>query len=245
MKVFAIATAILILALGTAIIPANVHIATASAYIDPVLTRGIANNSPSAGVQAIIVLNHIPTASDANYIQTLSTMTAPMTMLPMILANTNYGNIKTIASYSGVVSVWANRQLTYYGNVKTSTHSSGEIPVQHSWWNDIMSVPGVWNQGFQGQGVTVALVDSGIDASNPSLGYNFPNGLSQSPYRVIQNVKVADVGEIPGSAPLGPDQIYAENVINTDTTSGHGTSTSGLVAGTGDASNGLYKGVAP
>ncbi len=244
-RIVSIAIAVLILSLATSISPYNIHPARASAYIDPVLSRGIATSPPAATVQVVIVLNHNPTTSDANAIQQYSTTTAPMSQLPMILAVTTYGNLNSIAASPGVVGLYANRQLTYYGNVNGASHSFGEIPVQRSWWNDIMSVPAVWGQGFQGQGVTVALVDSGVDASNPSLGYSFPNGLSQAPYRVIQNVKVADIGELVASAPLGPDQIYLENQPNTDTTSGHGTSTAGLVAGTGDGSNGLYKGVAP
>ncbi len=244
-RIITIATALLILSLATAISPYNIHLARATAYIDPVLARAMASSSSSSSVQVIIVLNHIPTTSDANTIQQYSTTTAPMSQLPMILAVTTFANLNTIASYPGVVSLWANRQLTYFGNVNGATHTYGEIPVQHSWWNDIMSVPAVWNLGYQGQGITVALVDTGIDASNPSLGYSFSNGLSQAPYRVIQNVKVADIGELVSSAPLGPDQVFLENQINTDTSSGHGTGTAGLVAGTGDGSNGLYKGVAP
>src|SRR5213593_4570387 len=244
-RIVSIAIAVLILFLATTISPYNIHPARASALIDPVLSRGIATSPSAATVQVVIVLSHNPTTSDANTIQQYSTTTAPMSQLPMILAVTTYGNLNSIASTPGVVALYANRQLTSYGNVNGASHSFGEIPVQHSWWNDIMSVPAVWSQGFQGQGVTVALVDSGIDASNPSLGYSFPNGLSQAPYRVTQNVKVADIGELVASAPLGPDQIYLENQPNTDTTSGHGTSTAGLVAGTGDGSNGLYKGVAP
>ncbi len=179
-RIVSIAIAVLILFLATTISPYNIHPARASAYIDPVLSRAIATSPSAATVQVVIVLNHNPTTSDTNAIQQYSTTTAPMSQLPMILAVTTYGNLNNIASSPGVVALYANRQLTSYGNVNGASHSFGEIPVQHSWWNDIMSVPAVWSQGFQGQGVTVALVDSGVDASNPSLGYSFPNGLSQA-----------------------------------------------------------------
>lgn len=181
-----------------------------------------------------------------------SRIDAPMTELPMILAVSNYGNLTNLANYPGVVSLWANRQLHYQAQVQTTTHNFGEVPVQHSWWNDIMHVPAAWSLGFQGQGIGVALIDTGVDASNPSLGYSFtPTTTSltppppKAPYRVIQNVKVFTIGEIVLNQPVGPDQFYAENQINTDTSSGHGTSTAGLVAGTGDGSMGIYKGAAP
>jgi len=244
-RTITIATALLLLSLAITLSPYNMHLARASPYLDPTLARGLSTYPATQTVEVVIVLSHIPTSNDAQSVQSLSTVSAPMTKLPIILSVTTYGNLNKILALKGVVSLWTNRQLTYYGNVNTVNHSYGEIPVQHSWWNDIMSVSGVWNLGYQGQGVTVALVDTGIDASNPSLGYSFSNSLAQSPYRVIQNVKVADIGELVSNAPLGPDQVYLENQINTDTTSGHGTSTAGLVAGTGDGSGGLYKGVAP
>ncbi len=245
-RTITIATALVILSIIATVTPYNIRPAHAAPYVDPALAKIASASSPSATTQIIIVLNHTPTSADSNAIQQYSTMTAPMSNLPMILATTTFANLANIEAYSGVVSVWENAQLSFFGQVSTTTHSYGEVPVQHSWWDTIMRVQDAWALGYQGQGVTVALVDTGIDASNPSLGYNFASaGLSQAPYRVIQNVKVADVGELASNQPLGPDQIYAENVINTDTTSGHGTSTAGMVANTGDASNGVYKGTAP
>src|SRR5215467_437410 len=245
-RTIVIAAALLVLSLTATSSPYNIRQAHASPYIDPALAKIASASSATSTVQIIIVLNHVPTSADSNAIQQYSTMTAPLSNLPMILATTTVANLGSIEGYSGVASVWANAQFSYLGQVSTTTHSYGEVPTQHSWWDSIMHVQDAWALGYQGQGVTVALVDSGIDASNPSLGYNFAAvGLSQSPYRVVQNVKVADVGEIASNQPLGPDQVYVENVIDTDTSSGHGTSTAGMVANTGDASNGIYKGVAP
>ncbi len=243
-RIVTIAVALFILSLGTAY-PNYIHSARAAAYLDPILASAAASSPSTSAVQVIIVLNHIPSSFDTQTIQAFSTTTVAMTRLPIILSFTNYGNLTNIESYQGVVSLWANRQLANFGNVQTVTHSFGEIPTQHSWWNDVMHVPDVWNLGFQGQGVTVALVDSGIDATNPSLGYSFPNGQSQAPFRVIQNVKVFAVTSFVTGLPLPVDQVFLENQPNTDTTSGHGTSTAGLVAGTGEGSNGLYKGAAP
>ncbi len=234
------------LTLATTISLYNIHTAYASAYMEPALASALANASPFSSVQVVVVLDHIPTSGDSQAFQSYAKTAFPMTKLPMILAYTNYGNLTRIASYSGAVSLWNNRQLTYYGNVQTVTHTYGEVPTAHSWWNDVMHVTSVWNTGDQGQGVTVALIDTGIDATNPSLGYNFPNGQAKPPYRVIQNVKVlASTGVVIGLPTDNVTQLYLENQPNTDTSSGHGTSTSGAVAGTGDGSNGIYKGVAP
>ncbi|CAI1492333.1 Subtilisin-like serine protease [Thermococcus nautili] len=74
----------------------------------------------------------------------------------------------------------------------------------------------MWNLGYDGSGITIAIIDTGIDASHPDLqgkviGWkDFVNGKT-TPY---------------------DDQ-------------GHGTHVASIAAGTGAASNGKYKGMAP
>ena len=241
-----IASVILVLAISMVLgaLP-SVQQASASPYIDPHLANSQATASLGDTVEVVVTLDHTPTSTDAQAIAALSRVSVPMTEVPMILAATTYSNINAIAAHPGVVSLFKNRPMAYFGQVKTVTHSFGEIPVQHSWWNDLMRVPDAWALGFKGQGVTVAVVDSGIDAANPSLGFSFPNGLRSGPERVIQNVKVLTVGELVSTQPLGPDQLFLEDQINTDHTSGHGTLVAGLIAGTGTASNRIYMGAAP
>ena len=80
----------------------------------------------------------------------------------------------------------------------------------------IMGVPQVWDLGYTGKGVKVALIDTGIDAGHPDLKgrvvewKDFVNGRS------------------------APYDDY-----------GHGTHCAGIIGGSGAASNGKYKGVAP
>jgi len=87
--------------------------------------------------------------------------------------------------------------------------------VEGSLWGDT---------GFTGKGVTVVVIDSGIDAGHPDLDYGT---------KTIRNLK-SDTG-------TGP---WYE-IENGDTSSGHGTHVAGTVAGNGDASAGSRAGVAP
>ncbi|MFH1053012.1 MAG: S8 family serine peptidase [Candidatus Woesearchaeota archaeon] len=77
--------------------------------------------------------------------------------------------------------------------------------------------PDVWNLGYTGDGITVCVVDSGIDYHNPDLGGCLGTGC-----------KV--VG--------GHD--YVNNDTNPDDDNGHGTNVAGIIA----SSDGVYKGIA-
>ncbi|MBI5302775.1 MAG: S8 family peptidase [Chloroflexi bacterium] len=82
----------------------------------------------------------------------------------------------------------------------------------------------VWNlkgQYLQGQGIAVAVVDSGINVSHPDL-LNV-----QGTSRVVASVKVNS------------------KTANTDDYFGHGTHVAGIIGGNGKVSGGAYIGVAP
>jgi serine protease AprX len=80
----------------------------------------------------------------------------------------------------------------------------------------IVGAPQVWDLGYTGKGVKVALVDSGIDGSHPDL-----KG------RIVEWKDLVS----------GKDTPYDDF--------GHGTHCAGIIGGNGAADNGKYKGVAP
>ncbi|MEO7442282.1 MAG: S8 family serine peptidase [Acidimicrobiales bacterium] len=75
-------------------------------------------------------------------------------------------------------------------------------------------------QTIDGRGVGVAVIDSGADATHPDLSR-----------AVVKNQKF--VGGLP------------VEMANSDDGGGHGTHVTGIVAGNGGSSGGLYKGIAP
>ncbi|MDD1757599.1 MAG: S8 family serine peptidase [Methanotrichaceae archaeon] len=74
----------------------------------------------------------------------------------------------------------------------------------------------LWEKGIDGNGVTVAVIDSGIDENHPDLAD-----------RVVGK------------------KNFVEDESSTDDLLGHGTMVAGIIAGSGEASGGKYKGVAP
>jgi subtilisin family serine protease len=79
-----------------------------------------------------------------------------------------------------------------------------------------IGAPDAWRRGLTGAGATVGVLDSGVKADHPDLVG-----------------KVVEARDFTGSAPDAGDDI------------GHGTHVAGIIAGTGAASDGRYRGVAP
>jgi len=78
----------------------------------------------------------------------------------------------------------------------------------------IIRAPQVWALGDTGKGITVAIVDTGVDGNHPDL-----------------------VGRLVATQDFSGEG-YKDN-------HGHGTHVAGIIGGSGAASNGKYKGVAP
>ncbi|MEM2870719.1 MAG: S8 family serine peptidase [Thermoplasmata archaeon] len=116
--------------------------------------------------------------------------------------------------------VWAelNEPLQYFMDVSLKT-----INATMAWDTRVLSADGSEHPGIDGTGVTVVVLDSGVDAGHPDLDYGT---------KTIMNLK------------SDGDLTWTE-MENSDTSSGHGTHCAGTVAGTGEASGGARSGVAP
>ena len=80
----------------------------------------------------------------------------------------------------------------------------------------LIGAPAAWDAGYDGAGMTVAVLDTGIDRDHPDL-----------------------VGKVVA------ERNFAEFSDTADDRHGHGTHVAGIVAGSGAASDGAYVGVAP
>ncbi len=144
--------------------------------------------------------------------------------LPMVAVRAPLSLVGTISELPGVRSVYRDRELVY--DLRDSVPFIGADRV----WSDPVL-------GFTGRGVTVAVVDSGIDATHPDL----PPG----EHKVVRNVKPIAGDFVSESGPPLFPTVAVEQAHNTDLTIGHGTHVAGIVAGTGAAAGGRYAGVAP
>ena len=117
-------------------------------------------------------------------------------------------NLAALAATPGVVAVTPNRGITFSGQYGENSGVASAI------YTDVVKASKTWDQGYSGQGIGVAVIDTGI---NP-------------------------VGELAGKFAGGIDLTGEANMVDSY---GHGTFVAGLIAGSGAASNGAVKGVAP
>jgi serine protease AprX len=99
------------------------------------------------------------------------------------------------------------------------------LPAPPHTYLDTLNVRPLWNMGLKGTGVYVAIIDSGM-----------------APDWDFQRL----AGE-PGntSSRLHTQKSFNDNTNLAYDTNGHGTHVAGIVGGSGQKSNGLYKGIAP
>ena len=210
-------------------------VALADAQLDPQLRSRMAAAAATDELQVVIsYAQSVPVS--AGQVAALKSLGiskgVTMRTLPIAGALATPAEIRALALRSDVASIYFNAPLRYF-NKEQREMSGAARTVQN---------PGDYGRAipFSGKGVTVMVNDSGVDATHEDLklGEHVVQNVLGS-----QNILATLANDIAGSniAPI----TYLENQPNTDLGSGHGTHVAGTIGGTGERSNGLYRGVAP
>ncbi|BAY38319.1 peptidase S8/S53 [Nostoc sp. NIES-2111] len=97
----------------------------------------------------------------------------------------------------------------------------------NNWGLDMINAPEVWANGYTGQGVIVAVVDTGVDTSHPELGNNIWTNTKEIAGNGIDDDGNGYVDDTNG-------WNFNNNNNNIADDNGHGTHVSGIVAGKND-----------
>jgi Subtilase family/Bacterial pre-peptidase C-terminal domain len=97
-----------------------------------------------------------------------------------------------------------------------------------NWGNDLVNAPEVWAQGYTGQGITVAVIDSGVDITHPDLSSNIwvnrreiaNNGIDDDRNGYIDDVYGWNFGVGQNNNDVSPGTPYND----------HGTHVAGTIA---------------
>jgi len=190
--------------------------AQSPATLDPLLTATLATAAPTTVLQMVGELSHTPTPADVTLLDSVGATAVPYTTLPLVALQAPASAIPALQAGGVVTGLWQNR------NMELMLHES--VPL--------IGADAVRTQlGYDGRGVGIALLDSGIDGNHPDVHY---------PDHVVQNVLMLGYTKVFSTLTL-----TQENVVDTDTSSGHGTHVAGIAGGNGTASGGYYTGVAP
>ncbi|MDX1620495.1 MAG: S8 family serine peptidase [Nitriliruptorales bacterium] len=181
----------------------------------------VATGEPMIGIATFP--GRVPTDADVANLRGLGLEVQPMQHLPLALLRGTPGAMILAVERGFAFDVYPDEQLEYL-----DAESAAAI-----------NAPAVWEElGYDGSGVGVAIIDTGIDATHPDLEN-----------RVTHNVKIL------GSEYVTEYEDHASIAVpvdqgpynNTDNTSGHGTHVAGIVAadGTDGAHDPPLLGVAP
>jgi serine protease AprX len=205
----------------------DASINTGIAGIDPELAVLLNTLTDDSNVNAIVIYRHRPTDADLADLQAIGVLGGTrFRMLPMIALTTTKANLSAISHLPSVLTIYGNRTVQW--NLEPITRSViGADRVRRT--------PELTNANhgtpITGRGVTVAVLDTGVDGTHADLGG-----------RVVQNLKLADTQ---GQGIGFNYPIVSPSLPDTDLVYGHGTFVAGVVAGNGQQSAGKYAGVAP
>lgn len=191
---------------------------------DPELAVKLNSITDDSSVNAIIVFHHAVTQADLQDLMMLGVVGGTrMRALPMVYVTCTKLQLAAISRLPSVRSIYGNRTLNFNSDPYFNITGVQRVATDR----DLRRI----RTPYTGRGVTVAVLDTGINGLHGDLAG-----------RIAQNVRLADIQSVPAGFQYPVPQ---EGLVNTDPVAGHGTFVSGIIAGSGSASNGKYAGVAP
>lgn len=99
-----------------------------------------------------------------------------------------------------------------------------------NWGNDLVRAPEVWARGYTGQGIVVAVIDTGVDYTHPSLRNSIWVNPREVPDDGIDNDNNGFVDDVRGWDFFGNDNDPMDETVGYGAQGGHGTHVAGTIA---------------
>jgi len=145
-------------------------------------------------------------------------------LIHAVSLRTTVGELRRLAGLPAVRRLWTDVRAQL--DLQPPPRDSPSPPEDYTTPQEVVSAQDLLDMGLNGSRVVVAILDTGIDTTHPDLDDFDDNDTTTDP-KVLGQVSFAEGDPFPFDL------------------NGHGTYCAGLVAGTGAASNGTYRGIAP
>lgn len=131
-----------------------------SSAVDPEVNRFILREAAERSQQP--VLSYLRTAQAAGDVRAINSFW----LVNLVFAEARADKVKALAQLPGVAYVYEDFELTLDRDVSRS-----DLQADAPLWDHLGAVfaPEVWEKGFQGQGITVVVADTGVDITHPEL----------------------------------------------------------------------------
>jgi serine protease AprX len=195
---------------------------------DPELAMLLSNLPDTSVINVAVIYHSVPAQADFDFLRSQGVIGGTVFhSLPIAVIDATKQQIAAISTQPNVRSIYSNKTIGFL------THQTRVLTGQSKAVVDPVLTSHNGGTPLSGHGVTVAVLDTGIDATHPDLPFGT---------QVAQNVIVAD---FQGTSAGFLYPTTTSGVANTDLVMGHGTLVAGIVAGTGAASANYYGGMAP
>ena len=195
---------------------------SAGAMVHPQLVK-MANDSPDQTVSVIVQVQHHHLNPEERITELQGVVTQELPIINAFAAHLSAQAALDLANDPDVR--WVSLDAPVESSKrKTISESEQVTPTPVNYFLETLGVRPVWEMGLKGQGITVAVIDSGT---------NQEKDLQVDPTKAKPDSRVLE------------QLTFNSNAGHVNDATGHGTHVAGIIGGSGYRSDGLYAGIAP
>jgi minor extracellular serine protease Vpr len=155
-------------------------------------------------------------------------------------------DLATLLTIEGVTLVEPDATVYASEEVNASTDLQKDEQIQAFMDTSIsfLGIEELWAEGYEGQGIKVAVLDTGIDVDHPEFAGIYKGGKNFIPHSATYNAPRADDDASETAPSERPANVAEFNSNGSSFYTSHGTHVAGIIAGIGANEFGI-KGIAP